>query len=127
MTAAAPSSATLRLLEPGEPGGVPLVAIAAQNAGILRAGQSVSVVIEWAIAEHKLGHELGQGEGLTEAVRDYARWARTSERTAWRQLSRFRAGFPGEETPARITAHLARYVEAISQRTASTVPAFAPG
>ena len=117
---------TLRLLEPGEPGGVPLLAIAGQNAGILRAGSAVSVLIQWSIAEAKVGHELGQGEGLSAAVREYAKYWRMSERTAWRDLDRFRRGFPSEESPGRITAHWRAHVaNTINQGTASTVPVFA--
>ncbi|HEV2821380.1 MAG TPA: hypothetical protein VGW11_12830 [Solirubrobacteraceae bacterium] len=84
-------------------------------------------MIEWHLAEASLGHELGQGADVTAAIRDYAKWAKTTERTAWNQLARFRRGFPGEETPARIVAHLRHlHAGAVDQRAAVTLSVFAP-
>jgi hypothetical protein len=101
----------LRIAPKGE--GQPLMAVAYANSGsVIKAGRAVSFLILWGMAESDRGGELGDGEGLSAAIREYAKWARESERTAWRHLGDFRAAFPGEESPANLTAQLrARRVE----------------
>ena len=117
------SPAPIRLAAPGEPA-VSLLQLTAQRAGVMRGGRAASVLIEWAIATHRLGHEPGQGGDLTAAVREYATYWRHSERTAWRQLARFREVFPEEDSPARLAGLLLEVADATERRLA-TVPALA--
>ena len=119
------SPAPIRRCKPGEPG-VSLLQVTAQRVGVMAGGRAAAVVAEWAIATHKLGHELGQGGDVTAAVREYAAYWRHSERTAWRQLARFREVFPEEESPARL-AGLVLEVSDASERRLATVPALALG
>ena len=117
------SPAPIRLAAPGEPA-VSVLQLTAQRAGVMRGGRAAAVIIEWAIATARLGHELGQGADLSAAVREYGRYWRHSERTAWRQLARFREVFPEEESPARLAALLLEVSDATERRLA-TVPALA--
>jgi hypothetical protein len=90
-----------------------LTNVAVRNAGLLKGSQAAAVVVSWAVAEVELGHKLGHAEGghLTAAVREYADHWRMSERTAWRELRRFKAAFPGEEHPGRLAAVLRSAVD----------------
>lgn len=72
--------------------------------GVVRGSQAASVVVQWAIAQRELGHDLGEGQGISAAVREFAAYWRKSERTAWRDVRRFRAVFPEHETPASLAA-----------------------
>jgi hypothetical protein len=97
----------LREAAPGEPT-VSVLEYAVRRGGIRRGTQAATLVESWLIASRKLGHELGQGEGVTAAVREYASYWKRSERTAWRELDRFREVFPEEATPERIVQLLLR-------------------
>jgi hypothetical protein len=90
--------------------GPSLLEVAVGRAGVIAGVRAVEVVTLWAIAERQLGHELGQGEGLTAAVREYAAYWERSERTGWRHLDRFRAAFPEDESPARLAGWLSSRV-----------------
>lgn len=89
-----------RIARPGE-AATSLLAIAVERGGIRKGARAGSVVVSWAIAERDLGRPLGDDESLSAAVRDYAAYWKQSERTAWRELERFREVF-GEESPARL-------------------------
>jgi hypothetical protein len=104
----------MRLAAGKEPGAVPLMAVAIQNAGSMRKGvKAMEVLTAWAIAVQVLGHELGEDEGggLSAAVREYTGYWKQSERTTWRDMAAWKAAFPGEESPAS----LARQVLARAQ------------
>ncbi len=89
-----------------------LDAYAARNAGVRGSIQATRTLLQWMIAEQALGRPLGDGEQTQAALRDYAEWWRITERSAWDQLAKFRAGFPGEETPSRLAQLVARSAEA---------------
>jgi hypothetical protein len=74
--------------------------IARRRVGLVRAGQVLSAMIAWEVAREALGDEWP--DGIEAQVQAYSAWWRQSERTGWRELSRFRAAFPGESTPTRI-------------------------
>lgn len=87
-----------------------LLEYALRRGGVIKGAKSVEVVITWAIATQELGHELGSEDtgSLSAAVREFGEYWRLSERTAWRDLHRFRAVFPEEESPARLAAVVIR-------------------
>jgi hypothetical protein len=116
--------AELRLAGEGEQG-TPLMVLAYANTkSFRRAGRAMTVLIAWAIAEQRLGRALGDGEGLTAAVREYTAWWKQSERTTWRDLQAFRAAFPTESSPAQLAAQLVARSEAkLAQRDAAAVGA----
>lgn len=95
----------IRLASPGQKG-IPLMVVAFTNAGVVTAGRAMSVLLCWGIAERALGRELGNGEGISAAVREYTEWWKQSERTTWRDLRAFRKAFPSEESPAALAAQL---------------------
>lgn len=88
---------------------VSLLEVAVRRAGLRKGAKAVEVVSTWAIATAKVGHELGAHEkgDLSSAIREYAAYWKLSERTAWRDLGRFREVFPEEESPARLAALVA--------------------
>jgi hypothetical protein len=90
-----------------------LLQVAVVNAGIYRGSQGASVVVSWALAQRELGHELGDQEGghLSAAIREYADYWKQSERTAWRDLKRFKAAYPGEESPVKLARLLSRELD----------------
>jgi hypothetical protein len=79
--------------------------MAVLRGGIVKGGQAAAVLALWAIAVAKRGHELGEDEGgnLSAAVREYATYWKLSERTAWRELDRFKQVFEEEDSPARLS------------------------
>lgn len=83
-----------------------LLEIATRRGGIRKGAKATEVVVTWSIAVEQLGHPLGtaEGEHLSAQIREYAAYWKTSERTAWRDLGRFREVFPEEESPARLAA-----------------------
>jgi hypothetical protein len=91
-----------------------LMAAAIERVGVVHGSRAVAVVVAWATAERDLGHALGAADGahLTAAVREYAEYWRRSQRTAWREVKRFRAAFPEEESPARLAGELERRSDA---------------
>jgi hypothetical protein len=97
----------LRLAKSGEES-TGILQVAIERAGVLKGARAVEMVIAWSTAVRQLGHELGADEGghLSAAVRDYSRYWKSSERTVWRELARFRAVFPEEESPARLAGML---------------------
>lgn len=98
-------SSTLQLAQPGEKG-VRLDAYAGRNAGVRGGIKATRTLLQWMVAEHALGRPLGAGHGTVAATRDYAKWWNITERSAWDHLTYFRAGFPGEDTPARLAGLL---------------------
>ncbi len=100
----------LRLADRGEKG-IRLDAYAGRNAGVRGGIKATRTALQWMIAEQALGRGLGDGEGTVAAVQEYAEWWRVGERTAWHHLEYFRAGFPGEDTPARLAGLLAARAE----------------
>lgn len=81
--------------------------LAVRRGGLWKGARAAEVIVAWAIAEQELGHELGGG-AIEAGVREYAEYWKQSERTAWRELRRFREVFREDQTPAR----LARLVRA---------------
>jgi hypothetical protein len=79
---------------------------AVARGGVVKGARAASVIVQWAIAERDLGHRLGEGEGLSAAVREYAEYWRMSERTAWREVSRLRGVFGEAADPLALSAAL---------------------
>src|SRR6185312_13612023 len=82
-----------------EPRGLLEVAVA--HAGMRKGMAATQFALLWSLAVADVG-ELGQGEGVTAAVRAYRDYWGDSERTVYRHLQAFRAAFPGHDTPADI-------------------------
>lgn len=93
----------------GTPGATPILVQAFELAGVRKGAAAVSCLVAWAIAEESVGLPLG--DDLTSQVRNYAKWWRITERTAWRDLAAFKQAFPGEDSPARLAAELRQAVE----------------
>lgn len=81
-----------------------LATIASSRVGALRAGRVLGFMVAWEMARAALGDDWPGDDGISAQVAAYADWWRESERTAWRNVDRFRAAFPGEDTPTRIMA-----------------------
>jgi hypothetical protein len=93
---------------------VSLMDLAIHRGGIIKGARACAVVTSWALAVDALGHELGHGS-LSEAVSEYADYWHKSERTAWRELGRFREVFgEEEESPARLATIM---LAAVQERT----------
>lgn len=92
--------------------GRPMMQVAIDRVGIRKAMRAMTAFGAWAYAESVLGHELGQGESVTAAVREHAEYWRQSERTSWRELQRFRDAFPEEESPSRLSQLVLRELAA---------------
>ena len=75
---------------------------AVRRVGVVQGGRAVAVLVQWDTALQAMGDEWP--EGIEAQVQAYADWWRVAERTGWNDLRRFRAAFPGEETPARLMA-----------------------
>jgi hypothetical protein len=73
--------------------------IAAMRQGPIKGGRTIAFMLQWAIWRESTGQVP---RTITEDVQAYADWWRDSERTAWRDVARFREAFPGELTPDRI-------------------------
>jgi hypothetical protein len=70
-----------------------------RNTGSLRKTLQVgSTISAWAIAHRELGH--------TPLVHEYASYWKISERTAWREMARFKEAFPHEDNPDRLAVHV---------------------
>lgn len=89
-----------------------LLELATRRVGVIRASRVLAFMLAWQVATEAVGHLLGEGEGITASVMEYASWWRTPRRTAWRELARFRECFPGELTPDRLLALAAATWEA---------------
>lgn len=83
-----------------------LIEYAAARVGQVRAARVIAFMVQWNTARIDLGDEWPT-EGIEAEARAYADWWRLSERTAWRELARFREVFPDEPTPTRLL-HLLR-------------------
>lgn len=70
-----------------------------ERGGILKGARAAEVIMSWAIAEQKLGHQLGGGE-LSAAIREHAEFWRQTERTSWNELRRFHEVWPKSEEPS---------------------------
>lgn len=114
----------IRAASPGEQT-TSILAVAVQRAGLRRGSQAAAMVAAWAIAEHELGHELGEDGSLSAAVREYAAWWKQSERTAWRELQAFKAAFPEEGTPGRLAGLLHDVANTRRQEAVFTAPVLA--
>lgn len=79
-----------------------LAAVAQKRVGSLRAGRVLAFMVAWETARASLGDEWPADQGISAQVYAYGAWWRESERTAWRELERFRAAFPDEQTPTRL-------------------------
>lgn len=87
-----------------------VIAVCIQRAGLLRGPMIAEFIAEWAICAEDLGHEPTTTEFA-------AWWKDSSERTAWRRISRFREAFPevGEDgTPGDLAR--AEYRELVAAR-----------
>lgn len=107
MTTTAKIRESVTIVPGGTPGATPLLSVAFQNAGMVRGGRAIATLAAWAIAEQRTQAPLVDVEGrgrTTAAMRAYAAYWEMSDRTAWRDLLAFRAAFPAEETPERMTA-----------------------
>lgn len=100
--------ATLRIVARDTPGAAPLLGIAIARAGMWKGTRACSFLVTWAIAQRKLGHELGELDtgSLSAAIREHAKYWRCAEKTSWRDLTAWHAAFPGEESPAQLAAQL---------------------
>ena len=111
---------TLRVVPAGTQGAAPLLGIAIARAGMWKGTRACSFLLTWAIAERRLGHELGSEDtgSLSAAVREHAKYWRQCERTSWRDLTAWQAAFPGEESPAELARQLLdAYEVELSKRT----------
>jgi hypothetical protein len=101
----------ITLAAPGDPG-VPLLLAAHRRAGFRTAGRGLAMLVAWEIAERSLGHQLGEGAGITAALEEYRAYWRQTERTSWNELSACRAAFgwdhPGELVAAVLDQRQAR-------------------
>jgi hypothetical protein len=77
-----------------------LMRVAAERVGQLRAGRVLAFMVSWQLARRSLRDEWP--DRLSDQVRAHATWWRESERSAWRDLQRFRDCFPEEESPSRL-------------------------
>lgn len=110
---------SVQLVRKGTPGAQPLMTVAYLRTGSARESiRALQMIQQWALARMVLGHDLGEeeGGGVSAAVREYARWWKVSERTAWRELSSFQNAFPEEQTPAELAAQLIEHVEDLQAR-----------
>ncbi len=111
---------TLKLVPPGSAGASSLLAIAIARAGMWKGPRACSFLVTWAIAERRLGHQLGSEDtgSLSAAIREHAKHWHQGERTAWRDLAAWQAAFPGEESPAVLARQLLDvYDVELSKRT----------
>ncbi len=111
---------TLRLVPPGSEGSSPLLGIAIARAGMWKGPRACSFLVTWAIAERRLGHELGSEDtgSLSAAIREHAKYWHQGERTVWRDLAAWHLAFPGEESPAVLARQLVDvYDFELSKRT----------
>lgn len=99
---------TLRLVAAGTEGASALLAIGIARAGMWKGSRACSFLVTWAIAERRLGHDLGSEDtgSLSAAIREHAKYWRQSERTSWRDLTAWQASFPSEESPAELAHQL---------------------
>lgn len=111
---------TLRIVPRGTQGAAPLLGIAIARAGMWKGTRACSFLVTWAIARHRLDHDLGADDtgSLSAAIREHAKYWRQAERTSWRDLAAWQAAFPGEESPAQLAEQfLEVYDVAVAKRT----------
>lgn len=99
-----------------------LLEVCVRNGGIRKGAKAAEVIVAWAIAEQKLGRRLGEGirrEGVSAAVCDYAKYWKMAERTAWRDLERFREVFPDDESPEHLASVLRAVMEQNGEKNAN--------
>lgn len=86
--------------------------VAVANAGLRRGMRGTQFLLEWAVV---IADGVEFSGGVTDQIRTYVAWWDENERSAWRHLKEFKEAFPGEETPARMAAHLApRFVDVVA-------------
>jgi len=110
----------LYIVPTGTPGAAPLLGVAIGRAGMWKGTRACSFLVTWAIAQRKLGHELGANDtgSLSAAIREHAKYWRQSERTSWRDLTAWQASFPMEPSPATMASQLLRvYDVELAKRT----------
>lgn len=96
--------------------------LALRRGGVWKGARATETIVAWALAERALGHPLGLGirhEGVSAAMSEYAEYWKISERTAWRELHRFREVFPEEESPARLARLIAHAADSRSEARAA--------
>lgn len=81
-----------------------LLALAIERRGVLRGAAAIAFMAQWAQARDAAEE---WPTDLSPQVRAYARHWRVSERTAWREISRFREVWPEEESPSRLLDQVA--------------------
>jgi hypothetical protein len=90
-----------------------LLDLAVSRGGIIKGAQAAQHVTQWAIAERDLGRRLGSEDtgSLSAAIRDYAKYWKCSEKTGWREHTRFLAVFPEEASAARLAGVLQQLMD----------------
>ncbi len=73
---------------------------AGARVGVWKAGRVLAFMVQWETARASLRDDWP--DGLSAQVAAYSEWWRDTERTGWNELRRFRAAFPGEQTPTRL-------------------------
>jgi hypothetical protein len=79
-----------------------LLAVAIAQAGVWKGTRAVEFMVAWQTARESLNDEWPEHDGVTAQLYAYRDWWRQAQRTAWRDLERFRAAFPGESTPSHL-------------------------
>jgi len=69
--------------------------------GLWKGTRCAAFIVSWAIASEVQGRPLGDGDGVTAGIRDYAEYWEDNERTAYRRLAEFRTVF-AYDTPQPI-------------------------
>lgn len=111
---------TITVVAPGTDGASPILAIAIARAGMWKGARACSLLVTWAVAERRLGHDLGSDDTgtLSAAIREHAKYWRQGERTVWRDLAAWHEAFPGEQSPADLARQLlAVYDLQLTKRT----------
>ncbi len=78
------------------------MAHAVAELGPLKGARVVAFMVAWETSRSALGDAWPVDAGVDVQLGAHADWWRESKRTAWRDLRRFRACFPGEDTPTRL-------------------------
>lgn len=81
---------------------VTILEAAVRRVGVLQGSRAVAVMVQWHTVRAAMGDEWPADGTVSDRVRVCADWWHVTERTAWNELRRFRAAFPGEETPERL-------------------------
>jgi hypothetical protein len=81
-----------------------MLEVAVSRVGLFKGAKVIGFMWGWSVLELELGREP--------TVEEYGeRWL-LSRATAYRERVRFRAAFPGEESPSRLLAAASEYVAA---------------